>query len=151
VREIIKNDLAAISKMSHEFVDYLNKVSSDADVVPLSEKILDEQMFSQSINLLRGNIAEINNDAVGYILYYYGFNPDIPSVIVHIADLYVNNNHRNKGIGKKLVNEVARTAKQNGARQLHVHAWVENPKAIKFYESMKMELIDFNAYFVMKF
>jgi hypothetical protein len=65
VREIIKNDLAAISKMSHEFVDYLNKVSSDADVVPLSEKILDEQMFSQSINLLRGNIAEINNDAVG--------------------------------------------------------------------------------------
>ena len=52
--------------------------------------------------------------------------------------LYVDENFRSEGIGKKLFFETERIAKENGAKRLDLTVWNFNENAIKFYESLGM-------------
>lgn len=52
--------------------------------------------------------------------------------------LYVDENFRSSGVGKKLFLETERIAKENGAKRLDLTVWNFNKGAIKFYESLGM-------------
>ena len=52
--------------------------------------------------------------------------------------LYVDENFRSNGVGKKLFLETERIAKENGAERLDLTVWNFNKGAIKFYESLGM-------------
>lgn len=52
--------------------------------------------------------------------------------------LYVDENFRGTGVGKKLFFETERIAKENGAKRLDLTVWNFNKDAIKFYESLGM-------------
>lgn len=52
--------------------------------------------------------------------------------------LYVDENFRSTGVGKKLFLETERIAKENGAKRLDLTVWNFNKGAINFYESLGM-------------
>ena len=54
--------------------------------------------------------------------------------------LYVEDEFRGKGIGKKLFLETEHIAKENGAKRLDLHVWEFNANAINFYKSLGMEV-----------
>ena len=52
--------------------------------------------------------------------------------------LYVDENFRGAGVGKKLFFETEHIAKENGVKRLDLTVWNFNKDAIKFYESLGM-------------
>lgn len=53
--------------------------------------------------------------------------------------LYVEDDFRGKGIGKKLFYETEKIAKENGAKRLDLTVWEFNKDAIGFYKSLGMQ------------
>jgi len=59
---------------------------------------------------------------------------------IEIDDLCVNEKYREKGIGKKLFEEIVIFGKENGVKCIELMVWEFNQDAIKFYESMGMKI-----------
>lgn len=57
-----------------------------------------------------------------------------------IENIVVDKNHRRKGIAKKLFNYLTLKAKENNIDSIELNVWSFNTEAIKFYESMGMNI-----------
>lgn len=105
-------------------------------------RILDEEKFSQNINNII--VAEINNLVVGTIKYlikeklensYTNYRK-----VLFIDALVVDVNHRKNGIGKILMQEMEKLAKDNNCSSIELNVWAFNDEAIKFYEKFGMSV-----------
>ena len=81
-------------------------------------------------------LAEWNGNPVGFALYFYNYSTWKGRHGIFLDDLFVDPEHRGKGIGKALLLHVARiAAAQNcGRYEWLVLDW--NTPAIEFYESL---------------
>ena len=52
----------------------------------------------------------------------------------------MDKNHRRKGIAKKLFSYLTLKAKENNIDSIELNVWSFNTEAIKFYESMGMNI-----------
>lgn len=57
-----------------------------------------------------------------------------------IENIVVDKNHRRKGIAKKLFHYLTLKAKENNIDSIELNVWSFNTEAIKFYESMGMNI-----------
>ena len=105
-------------------------------------RIFDEEKFSQNINNII--VAEINNLVVGTIKYlikeklensYTNYRK-----VLFIDALVVDVNHRKNGIGKILMQEMEKLAKDNNCSSIELNVWAFNDEAIKFYEKFGMSI-----------
>lgn len=55
-----------------------------------------------------------------------------------IDDLCIDENYRNKGIGKEMYNYVKEYAKENGIYNITLHVWEGNESAFNFYKNLGM-------------
>lgn len=60
--------------------------------------------------------------------------------ILHIEDICVDENNRKNGIGKKLYNKIIELAKEINIDSIELMVWGFNKNAIKFYESLGMNI-----------
>ncbi len=81
-------------------------------------------------------LAEDNGHAVGFALFFYNFSTFLAQPGLYLEDLYVNESHRGKGIGKLLLVELAKiaVARNCGRMEWAVLDW--NKPAIGFYEKL---------------
>ena len=63
-----------------------------------------------------------------------------PRTYYFIENLVVDKNHRRKGIAKKLFHYLTLKAKENNIDSIELNVWSFNIEAIKFYESMGMNI-----------
>lgn len=63
-----------------------------------------------------------------------------PRTYYFIENLVVDKNHRRKGIAKKLFSYFTLKAKENNIDSIELNVWSFNTEAIKFYESMGMNI-----------
>ena len=63
-----------------------------------------------------------------------------PRTYYFIENLVVDKNHRRKGIAKKLFSYLTLKAKENNIDSIELNVWSFNTEAIKFYESMGMNI-----------
>lgn len=63
-----------------------------------------------------------------------------PRTYYFIENIVVDKNHRRKGIAKKLFNYLTLKAKENNIDSIELNVWSFNTEAIKFYESMGMNI-----------
>ena len=63
-----------------------------------------------------------------------------PRTYYFIEDIVVDKNHRRKGIAKKLFHYLTLKAKENNIDSIELNVWAFNKDAIKFYESMGMNI-----------
>ena len=84
-------------------------------------------------------IAETNNTIIGYTTYFYAYYSWIGKSL-YLDDLYVTQKHRNKGLGKKLLNIVINIAKENNCKKVRwqVSSW--NKNAQNFYKNIGAEI-----------
>lgn len=103
------------------------------DQVKLNAETLEKDGFDTSTPAFNCFVAEHDQKIVGYILYFFCYSTFLGKS-VFIEDLYVRQNVRRRGIGKRLVKEVAKVALDHCCRlDFHVLSW--NP-AVKFYETL---------------
>ena len=61
------------------------------------------------------------------------------SKVVWIDEICIDEKYRRKGIGKLLIQEVEKQAKENKCNQIELNCWECNENAIKFYESIGLK------------
>lgn len=81
-------------------------------------------------------LAYLNDEAVGFVLFFHNYSTFLGKPGVYIEDLYVHPNARGVGIGKQLLAYLAKYAKENdfGRVEWWVLDW--NQDAIEFYHKI---------------
>lgn len=87
-------------------------------------------------------VAEYRGAAVGYAVYYWGYDTDSATRGVYLADLYVDADNRRSGVGTALITGVSRHTREQGGRWIFWSVLKRNKAARKFYRHLAPELKD---------
>lgn len=84
-------------------------------------------------------VAEINNDIVGFALYFYAYYTWVGKSL-YLDDIYIKPEYRGKGIGKLLLEKVIHTAKEKDCKRVRWQVLDWNHNAIEFYKKIGAEI-----------
>ena len=87
-------------------------------------------------------VAERDGDLVGYAVYYTGYDTDTATRGVYLADLFVHERVRRRGVGRALVGAVAETCRASGGRWMFWSVLRHNKVGRRFYKALAPELKD---------
>lgn len=83
-----------------------------------------------------GFVAEVDDEAVGYVAVCVRTVPYRTKQYVEIENMGVMPAYRSKGIGRELVKVAQTWAKKQNADRMLVSAFSRNEKALQFYRSL---------------
>lgn len=143
-RKATEGDLPALTAMTREFNAYLDilggsEIADDAaEVAAAAMDRLRTLAFGPS-PLCAVLIAELDGETAGYLNYFVGVYMEDATPALHIADFFVTETYRRRGVGKALMQEARRIAMDLGASRLLWTVWRRNLDAINFYEALGAE------------
>ncbi|MCL4106104.1 UNVERIFIED_CONTAM: hypothetical protein GTU68_058410 [Idotea baltica] len=113
-------DLAEYEKALHE--------------VKASEQDLARALFADQPKAF-ALICRIDDEAVGFALYFFNYSTWTGKFGLFLEDLYVSIDHRGSGAGKALLKHLAQLAVKNDCARFEWNVIDWNEPAIQFYES----------------
>ena len=131
VRSCHAGDCSEILRLIRELAVY-EKLENH---VIATEDQLREHLFGSSPRA-EALLAERQGRAVGFALYFTTFSTFRGQPGIYLEDLFVEPDHRGRGVGKQLLGEVARIAVERGCGRLEWSVLTWNRPAIGFYESL---------------
>lgn len=87
-------------------------------------------------------IAECDGAVAGYVVYYPGYDTDSASRGLYLADLYVLEDVRRRGVGRALMAAVAARGRADGGRWMFWSVLKRNRGGRRFYRTIASELKD---------
>ncbi len=81
-------------------------------------------------------ICNIDNEAVGFAVYFFNYSTWLGRNGLFLEDLYVSQAHRGKGAGKALLKHLANIALENNCGRFEWSVLDWNEPAIKFYQAL---------------
>ena len=143
IRTATKNDKEAILNLVKKLAGYERK---QPDEVQLTLNKIESHGFSANpyFQIL---IVENNNIPVGYALYFFSYSASAGAPILYLEDLFIESEHRHKGLGKAVLSKLAKLSIENKCCRMEWHAFTWNEKAIQFYKNLgavpKSDLVQF--------
>ena len=136
IRAAAVSDVPLLLRFSREFAEY----ERQPDAVVITEETLVRDGFGSQPKF-RSLIAEWDGEAIGYALFF-GIYSSLKGSGIFLEDLFVREAFRGRGIGRALLSQVARIARQEGSYGVcwEVLAW--NELAIRFYRSLGGKFFD---------
>lgn len=131
IRCAVKGDAQLILRFIRELAVY----EKLADAVVASGDDIDRALFGENPKAF-ALIAEWNGEPCGFALYFFNFSTFVGKHGVYLEDLFVLESHRGKGIGKALLAQLARIAKENDCGRLEWSVLDWNAPSIAFYISL---------------
>ncbi|MEA5060013.1 MAG: GNAT family N-acetyltransferase [Candidatus Pelethousia sp.] len=117
-----------------EFIRGLAEYEKMLDQVVATETNLREWLFQErKAEVL---LAEVNNLAVGFALFFHNFSTFLGRAGIYLEDLFVRPEARGNGYGKALLKELARIAVERGCGRLEWSCLDWNQPSIDFYLSI---------------
>ena len=110
------------------------------DAVVIQEETLIRDGFGAQPKF-RSLIAEWDGQAIGYALFF-DFYSSWRGSGIFLEDLFVQEAYRGRGIGRAILSEVARIARQEGSYGMRWEVLGWNESAIRFYKSLGGEFFD---------
>lgn len=122
------------------FIKLLAEYEKLSDQVTASEALLHKWLFEkQKAEVI---FAEVNGEAIGFALFFYNFSTFLGRAGLYLEDLYVKEEHRGKGYGKAILQELARLAVARGCGRLEWQCLDWNKPSINFYLSLNARSMD---------
>ncbi len=84
-------------------------------------------------------IARVDEEPIGFALYFCNYSTFLAKPGIYLEDLYVRPSYRGQGLGKALLQHVARDAVRIGAGRLEWSVLDWNEPAIGFYRTLGAE------------
>ncbi len=136
IRSATRADVPEILALIHELAAY----ERDPNAVKATEIDILRDGFGSSPRFFT-LVAEVDGQIAGMALYFYNWSTWRGQTGIHLEDLFVRPNFRGLGIGKALIQAVAKVAVENnfGRFQWEVLEW--NKPAIDFYRSLGAEML----------
>jgi ribosomal protein S18 acetylase RimI-like enzyme len=120
-----------------DFIKKLAKYEKALNMVSCSEKILHENLFKN--RYAEVIIADLNKEPVGFAIVFHNFSSYSGKAGLYIEDIYINNDFRGRGYGKKLFSFIAYLAVQRDCDRVVLNVLNWNKEAIKFYKLFGVE------------
>jgi GNAT superfamily N-acetyltransferase len=136
IRTATVSDVPLLLRFSRELAAY----ERQPDAVVIKEETLSRDGFGPQPKF-RSLIAEWDGEAIGYALFF-GFYSSWKGSGIFLEDLFVREAFRGRGIGRALLCQVARIARQEGSYGMRWEVLDWNESAIKFYKSLGGEFFD---------
>ena len=135
IRKAKKEDMSRVHELILELAIY-EKLPQEVEV---NQSDLINDGFGEN-PLFHCFVAEVNSKVEGMAIIYNRYST-WKGKTVHLEDLIVTKNMRNKGIGALLLDKVILFGKQMNVKRISWEVIDWNKKAIKFYERKGAKLI----------
>ena len=86
-------------------------------------------------------LAEVEGEPVGYALFFSTYSTFLTRAGLFLEDLFVRERYRGRGIGRLLLQGVARAGAERGAARVEWAVLDWNERAIGFYEAMGAKVL----------
>lgn len=127
------------------FIKELAEYEGMLDEVVATEALLNEWLFEKRI--ARVIFALEGEREVGFALFFYNFSTFLGRAGIYLEDLFVFQEFRGCGYGKKLLVQLAKIAKQQDCGRLEWSCLNWNESSIQFYLSLgAMPMEDWTLY-----
>lgn len=127
IRPIEEDDVRVVVALVHRLAEY----ERAADLCRLSEPQLRAALFNDRPALF-GHVAVIEGDVVGCALWFLNFSTWRGVHGVYLEDLFVEPEHRGKGLGRALLVRLAQECARHGYGRLEWAVLDWNEPAIGF-------------------
>ena len=130
IRYAERKDCELILQFIKELADYekmLNEVVATPEI--LEEWIFDKHK-AEVIFAMEGDTE------VGFALFFHNFSTFVGRAGIYLEDLFVRPEHRGKGYGKGLLQQLAKIAVERGCGRLEWVCLDWNQPSIDFYKSL---------------
>jgi GNAT superfamily N-acetyltransferase len=87
-------------------------------------------------------MAFADDAAVGFALYFYNFSTFLGQRGIYLEDIYVEPEHRGRGIGSALLKRLARVAKEQNCGRMEWSVLTWNQPSIDFYHRLGAVTLD---------
>jgi GNAT superfamily N-acetyltransferase len=132
IRKASLTDVSAIACLAAEFAEYLRALG-DTTEFRLNADALERDGFGPE-PAFEGVVAEMAGVVVGYLLYHDGYDTDAAYRLLVVADLFVTQAARGRGVGAVLMRKAREIAVSRGAKRLVWTVYQHNTEALRFYE-----------------
>ncbi len=142
IRETTVDDIPVILSLIRELAEY-EKLSHEvkADEAQLKKTLFGDHKVAYCY------LAEIDNQAVGFMLYFFNYSTFLAKPGIYLEDLYVKPEFRSHGIGKILLDKLKEIARENDCGRIEWWVLDWNKPAIDFYERIGAEaMLDWTVY-----
>jgi GNAT superfamily N-acetyltransferase len=114
-------ELAEFERLAHELV--------------VTEAALREALFGPA-PAVETIIARVGGEVAGFALYFHSFSTFLGRRGLYLEDLYVRPAFRGQGVGRGLLEHVARLATARGCGRMEWAVLNWNRRAVRFYEAL---------------
>ncbi|MBM7409319.1 GNAT family N-acetyltransferase [Methanococcus maripaludis] len=136
IRPTTVSDVPLIFKFIKELAKYENLENH----VTATEEIIKESLFGKK-QYAEALIVEADSKPVGLVLFFHNFSTFIGNPGIYIEDLYIKEEFRGMGIGRKIFEYLSNLAKERNCGRIDWVVLDWNP-ARKFYEKMGAVPVD---------
>ena len=126
-----ESDVAVILGFIRKLAEY-EKLSHQ---VAATEELLRDTLFGAR-RVAEVLIAYVADEPAGFALFFHNFSTFLGRPGIYLEDLFVEPAHRGKGIGKALLIEIAKIARQRNCGRLEWAVLDWNKPAIDFYRGL---------------
>jgi GNAT superfamily N-acetyltransferase len=142
IRAAVEEDVPLILQFVKKLARY-ERLSHDVSV---TEDLLRKNLFGEK-RMAEVILAEDQNTAVGFALFFPNFSTFLGKPGIYIEDIYVDESYRRRGFGYAMFIYIVRLAKERECGRLEWSVLDWNTPAIRFYEKMgAVPLSDWTTY-----
>jgi len=131
IRPALPEDVPAIVRLIEELAEYERArheaIATEAD--------LDTALFGPAPAVFC-DVAELDGDVVGFALWFLSFSTWLGKHGIYLEDLYVQPVHRGSGLGRALLEGLARRCVERGYGRLEWAVLDWNEPALGFYKAL---------------
>jgi GNAT superfamily N-acetyltransferase len=131
IRPASESDVPTILRFIRELAAY----EREPDAVIATESMIRDALFATQPAAF-AVIASIDDEPVGYALYFFNFSTWLGRPGLYLEELYVTPGSRGKGIGRSLLAHLARIASERGCGRMEWMVLDWNETAIEFYRGL---------------
>src|SRR5690242_2304875 len=124
--ELIR-ELARFERLEHEV---------EATVDSLTESLFSSKPVAGAL------IGRVNGELVGYALYFFTFSSFIGRAGIWLEDLYVRPAFRRQGLGRAMIEAVARIGAERNCGRFEWTALNWNKNALDFYRKLGAQMMN---------
>ena len=127
-------EIRKLQKQDKElFLDFLNRFYHSESVLHPTDRELHLNIFNEIIRsdtYLLCYIFTLDNETAGYSLLSKSFCPEVGDSIIWIEQLYINDEHRGKGVAKEFLSFIE---KEFSPDRIRLEVEEDNANAIRLY------------------
>lgn len=125
----------ADSALVLDFIRKLAEYGDISDEVFATEQDVRAALFG-SKPVAEVILAFVGQEPAGFVLYSYSFASFLGRPGIFIEDFFVEQSHRDRGIGKTLLVHLARLGRRRGCGRLEWSVLNWNERAMEFYQDL---------------